>query len=48
MIEILKGNVESKVELLVKLIKIEKYYFSIYMMCQILMSVINVEFPFID
>ena len=47
-IEILRGNVESKVELLIGLTKIEKHYFSVYMMCQILMSAINVEIPFIN
>ena len=33
MIEIFKKNVESKVELLVSLAKIEKHYSSVYMMC---------------
>ena len=48
MIEILEGNVWSKVELLVGLAKIRKHYPSVYMMCQILMSAINAEISFVN
>ena len=48
MIEIFKENIESKTELLVSLMKIEKNYSSVYMMCQILMSATNTEIPFIN
>ena len=47
-IEILRENVESKMELLMSLIKIEKHYSSVYIMCQILMSATNMEIPFTD
>lgn len=48
MIEILERNVRSKVELLVGLAKIKKYYPSAYVMCQILMSAINIEISIIN
>ena len=47
-IEILEGNIESKVRLLVRLAKIEKHYSSAYVMCQTLISVTNMEIPFAD
>ena len=48
MIEILERNMKNKVKLLVRLAKIRKHYSSVYVMCQILMSAINVEIPFIN
>ena len=48
MIKILRGNIKSKVKLLMSLIKIKKHYFSAYVICQILMSVTNVEISFVN